>query len=75
MVQIIPEVKARVGKFSNSKSSFKTIYYGVPHGSLLGPLLFLMFINDIPLYINNVSTDRFADGTALYYAHNLHETI
>ena len=35
-------------------------------GSILGPLLFLMFINDLPLYTNNVFTDLYADETTLY---------
>ena len=51
---------------NNSMSGFKQITYGVPQGSILGPLLFLLFINDLSLYIKNVSTDLYADDTTLY---------
>ena len=49
--------------FNNSKSDIGQILYGVPQGSILGPLLFRLFINDLPLYVNNVNTDLYADDT------------
>jgi hypothetical protein len=55
--------------FSNgSFSSTGLIKCGVPQGSVLGPLLFCIFINDLPLSVldQNVSCDLFADDTSLH---------
>ena len=46
-------------------SLFKSINYGVPQGSCLGPLLFLIYINDLPLIIKNATPSIFADDTGL----------
>ncbi|MCG8113419.1 MAG: reverse transcriptase domain-containing protein [Candidatus Thiodiazotropha taylori] len=51
---------------NNVLSEHRSILHGVPQGSILGPLLFLMFINDLPLYTNGVSTDMYADDTTLF---------
>ena len=51
---------------NNIESRTENVLFGVPQWSILGPLLFLMFINDLPLYTNNVSTDLYADDTTLY---------
>lgn len=49
----------------DSNSTTKVITHGVPHGNVLGPILFLFFINDLPRVIMNCVTDIYAEDTTL----------
>ena len=47
-------------------SDWSRITSGIPQGSVLGPILFLIFINDLPECISDCSIKIFADDTKLY---------
>ena len=64
------QVKCEVAK--ETKKQYSNLYdgeYGTPQGSCLGPLLFLLFINDLYLNIEHCNAILFADDTTLYKSH------
>ena len=55
--------------YNNTNSAFNDIVCCVPQGSILGPLLFLRYINDLPLSSPSSHFIIFADDTNILFSH------
>ena len=60
-------VVASTGKMEYSE--YQNITYGTPQGSCLGPLIFIIFINDLHKQLEHSKSLLFADDTTLYKSH------
>jgi retron-type reverse transcriptase len=59
----------QIVKYNDVQSEVMTIRSGVPQGSVLGPLLFLLYINDIQFCSELISIVLFADDTNILFSH------
>ena len=50
-------------------SEAATLKYGVPQGSILGLLLFLLYVNDLPQSLSDAGSYLYADDTCIFYQH------
>ena len=52
----------------NKRSSTMDVPIGVPKGSILGPLLLILFVNDLPRCLKSCNVVLYADDTVIYYS-------
>ena len=58
-------------KHNQDISSNLAIRHGVPQGSILGPILFVVYINDLPQCVMKSSIGMYADDTVIYFSDTL----
>ena len=58
-----------------NQSSLHSVKAGVPQGSVLGPVRFPLFDNDLPLFINEAYVDLYADDSTVHSSHKQLNTV
>ena len=61
--------------YDGSCSASQPVVCGVPQGSILGPMLFILLINDIDHQFNSCKILLYADDTVVFTSSKKHETI
>ena len=58
-------------RINSSLSDLLPVSTGVPQGSILGPLLFSVYVNDLPLSLKKCEVDSYVDDTKMYLSFNV----
>ena len=66
--------RSQVVNVNSTLSDFQPVNIGIPQGSILGPLLFIIFVNCLPDAVDKCKTVMYADDTSIMCkANNVHE--
>ena len=61
--------------YQNVKSDFRMVTCGIPQGSCLGPVFFLIYVNDLPFVVKNSKPGLYADDTGLTVSNSDLQTL
>ena len=67
--------RTQVVKIDEIQSQVTELLMGIIQGSCLGPLLFIIFINDLPSFLKNLKAKLFADDTTIIFIGNSLEEL
>jgi hypothetical protein len=67
--------RSQATQFSNTLSDAARVTTGVAQGSILGPLLFIIYVNDLPSILDHCCVTLFADDTVLYVSSKSTDTL
>ena len=74
-IQLLSDYFKNRIKIDEIQSQVTELLMGIIQGSCLGPLLFIIFINDLPSFLKNLKAKLFADDTTIIFSGNSLEEL